>query len=154
MGLKSDRNTLGVIEDLNKVLGYSKPIIPEAFDEKVGNRFFHNSESKSDIQRLKREKKSLITKVLKNDFISFEIEVESKKSSDQFCLNLDEMISSEAKIIEMTKTFNKRLDENPNDLLLWIEYLKFQDRHHAVMIGKISSAVLIAYLMIYNFIFS
>ena len=139
LGLKSDRMTLELIDELNKIQGINKSIY-EGTDSKVPLRRYYNTAiPKNEIVQLKRasEPNNLL---LKQDFIAFEESKDGMEEDEgEFRFNRDEMSEKEANLLDKTREYNKKLDENPTDPLLWIDFVNFQDKFHQGMIGKSAS---------------
>jgi len=139
LGLKSDKMTLELIDELNKIQGINKSIY-EGTDTSVPLRRYYNTAIPKDdiIQRKKTSEPN--TLLLKQDFISFEEpKGDMEEENGEFRLNRDEMSEKEANLLDKTREYNKKLDQNPNDPLLWIDFVNFQDKFHQGMVGKSAS---------------
>lgn len=143
LGLKSDKTTLGLINELNKIQGINTSIY-NTVDDKVPMRRYYNTKFPSDeIIEIKKDPE-FDPNVLKQDFISFnrtQGNMEEEDDETEFRLNRDEMSEKEANLLEKTREYNKKLEENPFDPLLWIDFVSFQDKYHQGMVGRASHSV-------------
>jgi hypothetical protein len=144
LGLQSDRTTLAIIDELNRVQGINRSLYVENMDDIPAKRYFTSYTRSDEIVDIKREK-GLDPNLLKLGFIPLETRPDQMEEEDteELKLNRDEMSQKEADLLEKTKEYNKKLDENPTDALLWIEFINFQDKHHQGMVGKANYSVLL-----------
>ena len=115
---------------------------------------FVASEDEDEKIEIKRENPFYRDRLLKMDFIPVQELDEFKgpnkqvKASEQtdedfeeFKLNKQEMKQKEAQLMDQNREFNKKLDSDPDNPMLWVEYLKFQDKYHKGLVGKANSSV-------------
>lgn len=142
MGLKPDRTTLAIIDELNKVQGITKSIYTQSVDYIASRRYFNFAGQSDEYCDIKKGVKFDPT-VLKLGFIPLETKKDQieEEETAEFKFTRDEMSEKEADLLEKTKEYNKKLDENPTDPLLWIDFINFQDKHHLGMVGKANYSV-------------
>ena len=77
------------------------------------------------------------------DFLSFEAPAGTNEDgvNEEFKLNRDEMSGKEADMMDKAREYGKRTMETPNDPLLWIDYVNFQDKFHQGLLAKHSHSV-------------
>lgn len=149
MGLKSDKSTLALIDELNKIQGINKSIY-ENVDRAAPLRRYYNTKYETDEYVEIKKNREFDPLVLRMDFLSFETPKDADKDgvNDDFKLNRDEMSEKEANMFEKNREFNKRTDETPNDPLLWIDFVNFQDKFHQGLVSKHSHSV--RYILLTN----
>ena len=139
MGLKSNKTTLELIDELNKIQGINKSIYAGADTSFPLRRYYNTVIPKDDYIQIKK-KNEPNNLLLKQDFIALEESKGDMEEEDgEFRLNRDEMSEKEANLLDKTREFNKKLDENSSDPLLWIDFVNFQDKFHQGMVGKSAS---------------
>ena len=138
LGLKSDKITLSLIDELNRVQGINKTIYEGVDTGMPMRRYYNTAIPKNEIIDIKKDSGTHIPKLLQQSYIPFahgDMEIEEEKDSE-FRLDRNEMSEKEASLLDKTREFNKKLDENPNDPVLWIDFVTFQDKYHQGMVGK------------------
>lgn len=137
LGLRPDKITLELIDELNKVQGINKSIY-EGVDSGMAIRRYYNTViPKNEIVEIKKDTTNNFSQTLQQNYIPFVREdMEIEDENDNFKFDRNEMSEKEANLLDKTREFNKKLDENPHDPVLWIDFITFQDKFHQGMVGK------------------
>ena len=160
MGLKSDKTTIAIIDELNKMQGINKSIVTQARELYPRQRYYNCAqagEGDDEEEEVIELTKEFNEKAQVNDeeFIPLEDDEEEKEGKinqrdamdiedeghKEFKIDKSEMSNRDRNLIETNKKYSKLIEEKPTDVAIWIDYCRLQDTLFKTSSIKISASV-------------
>ena len=148
LGLKADKNTSAIIDELNKIQGINRSISQKPNLTYPLHRYYNTAMPED--QEVIELAKDLAAKAQIDDELDFipldEVEaakqdMETEKVNEEFKIDKSEMNYRETKLLETNKKYARLIEEQPTDITVWVEYCKIQDSLFQISSSKHSHSV-------------
>ena len=149
LGLKSDKNTSEIIDELNKIQGINKSISTKPDLSYPRHRYYNTAfPEDQEVVELVKDSGNKPDIGEAHNFIPLDEEEqqsqnkEPEKVDEEFKIDKSEMSYREMKLMETNKKYARLIEEQPNDITVWVDYCKIQDSLFQMATSKHSHSVI------------